>query len=361
MHEISINLHMHTFYSDGHATHSDIAQAALRAGVDVVIVTDHNVYVEGPEGYYADGDRRVLLLVGEEIHDQARLPQKSHLLVFGAGRELASLAWNLNLLVDGVRMAGGLSFIAHPLDPEAPAVGEDDISWVDWQVQDYTGLELWNGLSEFKSLLKSKLHALYYAYNPSRIAHGPFPQVLQRWDDLLASGKRVVAIGGSDAHALPARLGPLRRVIFPYEFHFRTINTHLLIDKPLSGDLENDRRLIYDAFRHGRAFIGYDLPASTRGFHFIASGYEQIAQMGEIISALRGVTFQIRLPLPTQASPPVECRLVRHGEIVQTWKGQQHCAYITSEPGAYRVEVYLDFQGRRRGWIFSNPIYVKAK
>ena len=86
MHEISVNLHMHTVYSDGHATHTDIARAALRAGIDVVIVTDHNVYVDGPEDYYHDGDRRVLLLVGEEIHDQARLPQKSHLLVFGAGR-----------------------------------------------------------------------------------------------------------------------------------------------------------------------------------------------------------------------------------------------------------------------------------
>lgn len=361
MHEISVNLHMHTFYSDGHATHADIAQAALRAGLDVVIVTDHNVYVEGPEGYYADGDRRVLLLVGEEIHDQRRLPQKSHLLVFGAGRELATLAWNLNLLLEGVRQAGGLSFIAHPLDPEAPAVGEDDISWVDWQEQGFNGLELWNGLSEFKSLLKSKLHALYYAYNPNRIAHGPFPQVLQRWDELLAAGRRIVAIGGSDAHALPARLGPLRRVIFPYEFHFRSINTHLLIEKPLSGDLEVDRGLIYDAFRGGRAFIGYDLPAPTHGFHFLASGYEQTAQMGETISASRGVTFQIRLPLPTLRPPPVECRLVRHGQVMQSWSKQQHCAYTTSQPGAYRVEAYIDYLGGRRGWIFSNPIYVKAK
>ena len=97
MHEISVNLHMHTTYSDGHASHSDIARSALRAGIDVVIVTDHNVYVEGPEGYYTEDERRVLLLVGEEIHDQQRVPQKSHLLVFGAGRELATLAWDIKL------------------------------------------------------------------------------------------------------------------------------------------------------------------------------------------------------------------------------------------------------------------------
>jgi len=34
MHEITVNLHMHTFFSDGHATHEEIARAALHA-VDV--------------------------------------------------------------------------------------------------------------------------------------------------------------------------------------------------------------------------------------------------------------------------------------------------------------------------------------
>ncbi len=54
----------------------------MQAGLDVIIVTDHNVFVSGPEDYYKNGDRRVLLLVGEEVHDQARQPQKNHLLVF---------------------------------------------------------------------------------------------------------------------------------------------------------------------------------------------------------------------------------------------------------------------------------------
>jgi hypothetical protein len=52
---------------------------------------------------------------------------------------------------------------------------------------------------------------------------------------------------------------------------------------------------------------------------------------------------------------------VRHGEVIQTWEAQQHCAYITSQPGAYRAEAYINFLGQRRGWIFSNPIYVKGK
>lgn len=353
MHEIIVNLHMHTYYSDGHATHRQIAQSALRAGLDAVIVTDHNVLVRGVEGYYHEENKRVLLLVGEEIHDQGRQPQKSHLLVLGVNRELAHLAHDPERLLQQVNALGGLSFIAHPHDPPAPVFGEDDLSWEDWHLQGFTGLEIWNAMSEFKSLLKSKAHAIYYAYQPERVARGPFPQALRKWDELLAKGHRLVAIGGSDGHAMPARLGPLRRTIFPFEFHFRTVNTHLLLEAPLSGDCANDRRLIYRALQRGRAFIGYDLPAATRGFRFTAYGYGQEAQMGDEIVAKQGVTFQVRLPLPT------ECRLIRHGEVVQTWQNQQHGTYITTQPGAYRVEVYIQYLGQRRGWIFSNPIYVR--
>jgi hypothetical protein len=353
MHEIVLNLHMHTTYSDGHGSHADIAQAALQAGLDAVIVTDHNVLVMGPEGYYQDGDRRVLMLIGEEIHDQARQPQKNHLLVIGAGKELAPMAEDPQRLVDEVRKAGGLSFIAHPVDPAAPAVNEDDISWIAWDVKGLTGLELWNGLSEFKSHLKSKLHAIYYAYNPKRVARGPFPGVMEKWDQLLNADQHLVAIGGSDAHALPASMGPLHRTLFPYQFHFSAINNHLFTPSPLSGEFQDDRRMILETLAQGRSFIGYDLPASTRGFTFKAHGKENTAWMGEEVSAKNGVTMQIRLPRPA------ECRLLRNGKVERTWHHRDLCTYITTQPGVYRVEAYLNYLGRKRSWIISNPIYVK--
>lgn len=353
MHEVVINLHMHTPYSDGHCSHAEIARLAMQTGLDAVIVTDHNVFVNGPEGVYQDDGRRALLLVGEEIHDQARQPQKNHLLVFFANRELSQMAYDTQSLLDAVRQAGGLAYLAHPTDPAAPAFNEPDISWVDWDVHGYTGIELWNGMSEFKSLLKSKLHAIYYAYNPRRVARGPFPATLRKWDELLSRGRRVAAIGGSDAHAFPASLGPLRRKLFPYEFHFRAINTHLYLRAPLVGNLNEDRALIQEALSRGRAFIGYDLPAPTHGFRFTAQGRDQTAWMGDEVSARQGVTIQIRLPRATH------CRLIKDGKIVKTWEKRETCTYITAEPGAYRVEAYLPYLGRLRGWIFSNPIYIR--
>jgi hypothetical protein len=353
MHEIVVNLHMHTRYSDGSGTHKDIAQAAIRTGLDAVIVTDHNVLVQGVEGYYRVGPNRVLLLVGQEVHDQDRVPQKNHLLVFNANRDLATLADDPQALINGVAEAGGLSFIAHPLDPEAPAFKETDISWEAWEVQGYTGIELWNGLSELKTVVPTKLHGAFYACFPQFIGHRPIFETLQRWDELLISGQRVVAIGGSDAHAMHMSMGLLHRVIFPYQFHFRTVNTHAFIPQPLTGDVPTDKKMIYDALAAGRCFVGYDLPASTRGFRFTARGREQTSIMGEEVSAKGGVTLQAHLP------NPAEIRMIKDGKTVGKLKESYAYTHIATEPGVYRVEAWRNYLGRKRGWIFSNPIYVR--
>jgi len=352
--EYAGNLHVHTPFSDGWGTHEQVAQAALRAGIDFVVVTDHNVWVDGLEGYRYDGEKRVLLLVGEEIHDQTRMPQKSHLLVVGANQELAPLAPHPQRLLDGVAKAGGLSFFAHPDDPAAPLFDQTDLSWVDWDLEGYTGIELWNFMTEFKSKLKSRAAAIHFAYNPHRIATGPDPKTLQRWDQLLASGRKVVAIGGADAHAFILRAGPFRREIFPYEFLFRAVNTHILTNEPLSGDAENDRRRLYHSLRLGRCFVAYDLPAPTRGFRFTAQGKDEQVIMGESISARHGVTLQVWLP------QRADIRILRDGQLVRELIGQQTGVEIASQPGAYRVEASLEYRGKKRAWILSNPIYVTA-
>jgi hypothetical protein len=352
MNEIVVNTHMHTTYSDGRACHRDIAYTAIKAGLDAIIVTDHNVLVSGLEGYYGNDDERVLVLVGEEIHDQGLYPQKNHLLVFGVDQELAPLAWDRQRLLDNIRLANGYAYIAHPDDPSAPLFGEDAISWDDWDVQGYTGIELWNAMSEFKSLLTSKFRAIYFALNPKQVARGPFLQTLRRWDELLISGQRVVAIGGSDAHALKGKLGPIERVLFPYLFHFQGINNHLLLEEELQGDLTHDRHMILEALAMGSGFIGYDLPRSTRGFRFSAHGLDGKVIMGGELALKTGVTLQIRLPIAT------ECRLIKDGEQAQVWNGRETCTYITTQPGVFRVEAYINFMGRSRGWIFSNPIFI---
>ncbi len=353
MHELVINLHMHTSYSDGSGTYAELARAALKTGVDVLLVTDHNVLVKGLDAYYHEGKKCTLVLACEEIHDQDRDPQKDHLLVFNTDQELASFADDSQSLINAVSRIGGLSFIAHPVDPAMPAFGETDISWEDWNVTGFTGIELWNGFSELKAVAKGKLDGLVYAFLPQTIPHGPLPKTLRIWDELLSKGQPVVAVGGSDAHARHMSLGPLHRTIFPYEYHFSTINTHVLTPMPLTGNLVQDRKMVFDALAAGHCFIGYDLPASTLGFRFSAQGRFSSVIMGEKI-AMDG-TVTLRAELPSIA----EIELIKDGKCIQTTHGDTFI-HVTSEPGVYRVEAYRYFLGKRRGWIFSNPIYIRT-
>jgi hypothetical protein len=352
MNEIVVNLHMHSPYSDGTGSHHQMALAALRCNLDAIIVTDHNVWIGGMQRYFREGGRRLLVLVGEEIHDRRRLPQKDHLLVLGAGRELAPCGHDTAALIGAIRNSGGLSFIAHPVDPAAPAFREPDISWENWSVLGFTGLELWNGFSELKFHIPTRLHGLFYAHFPTLLAHGPALEAVAHWDRLLTKGP-VVALGGSDAHALRMRAGLLRRTVFPYEYHFRCVNTHVLLQAPLTGSAEDDARTIYAALAAGRCFIGYDLPKSTCGFRFYAHGAHEETTIGGRISARAGVALHAKVP------DNAEIRLLKDGHLVQTVHRGQALTYRATEAGVYRIEAYRRFLGRRRAWIFSNPIYVR--
>jgi hypothetical protein len=354
MYELIINLHMHTIFSDGSGTYPELGQAALNAGVDVLLITDHNVLVKGFDTYYQDGKRCTLVLACEEIHDQGRVPQKNHLLVFGVNQELATYADDPQTLINYVSRLGGLSFIAHPVDPAMPSFGETDISWEDWSVSGFTGIELWNGFSELKNVAKGKSDAIIYAFFPRAIPHGPHPKALILWDGLLSKGQHAVAIGGSDAHARHFSLGPLHKIVFPYEYHFSTINTHVFTPFPLTGNLIQDRKMVFDAMAVGHCFIGYDLPAPTRGFCFSAQGRDSRVIMGEEIFLDGAVTLQGKLPCKA------EIKLIKDGKCIKNSSGDT-ITHVSEEPGVYRIEAYKHFRGKLRGWIFSNPIYVEGR
>lgn len=347
--EIAGNLHNHTVYSDGRGTHHEIAAAAERAGLDFVVTTDHNVWVGGAAGYYG----RVLLLVGEEVHHARRVPQVNHLLVYGAEREMSPQAADPQALIEAVGQAGGVCFLAHPFDPGSRLDADlAPIPWVDWDVEGYAGLEIWNAMSEFKGLLWSRLAAIVYAYFPGLGLRGPSRSTLRTWDALLAAGRRVTAIGNADAHAGLHRLGPFQRVIFPYETLFRWVNTHLLVEEPLSGEAVADSRLIYDALRAGRTWVGYDGIASTRGFRFHVRSGVEIALIGDEIK--RAAAAIIEVETPQRGS----IRLLKDGQVVARARGTK-LNFTTAETGVYRVEVHRTFRGQRCGWIFSSPIYVR--
>lgn len=361
MYEYVGNLHLHTTYSDGARLHDVIAASAIRAGLDFITVTDHNVLVQGVEGLYRSADgRQVLLLTGEEVHDMQRQPQRNHLLVYGAGRELAPAAQNQppQPLLDAVNAAGGCAFLAHPIDRAVPWVGERSYSWVDWDIQGYTGIELWNAMSSLKNLLLKPQNAPAAIFDYYRQLIGPDPEIVALWDALLRQGRRVAITGNSDAHGTPMGFGPIRRIIFPYEFLFRGVNTHVLLEQPLTGEWQADGPALYGAIARGHAFVGYGIPGDPRGFRFEGlrqsnrQAAEPVAIMGDDVRL--AALDLLRITAPAAA----RLRLIRDGEVVAQGVGET-LTYRPTQPGAYRAEAWRRYRNQERGWAFSNPIYVR--
>jgi hypothetical protein len=263
------------------------------------------------------------------------------------------LASDTQKLVDEANRRGGCCYLAHPFERGSPIAPElYPIDWTEWDVNGYAGIELWNTMSEFKSLLRNKLWAVFYAYFPGSGIRGPFQHTLRKWDELLATGASVSVIGAADAHGHTYSLGPLSRVVFPYSYLFRCVNTHVLTDRPLNGDLVHDKALIYDALRAGRTWVGYDLPASTAGFRFRARSVASEARMGENLTRTGATVFEV------QAPHDADIRLICNGAVVARSR-RRKLEYTTAQAGAYRVEVFRRYWLGRRGWIFSSPIYVK--
>jgi hypothetical protein len=353
MHEIIGNFHLHTRCSDGAGSHQEVAHAAAQAGLDVIFYTDHNMWLPNKEGWYTDPQTgsRVLRLMGEEVHDEDRSPQANHYLCLGTDRTMIEYARQPQALIDAVKHHGGVGFIAHPVERAAPLFDEPDLPWVTWEAKGFTGIEVWNYMSEFKAYLLSKPVAVSAAYFPSLFISGPFPESLALWDKLLATGQKVAAIGGADAHANVYSLGPFKRLVFPYAYLFGAVNTHLLLEAPLYDELAPAKAQVLEALQAGHAFVAYDLAGDSRGFRFTASHRGVSVYMGDGIRLAGPVNLHATSPLSA------DLRLLQDGrEIVRT-HGKE-LDYTTDTLGIFRVEAYRRYRIRRRGWIFSNPIYV---
>ena len=347
-HEYAGNIHIHTVHSDGTGTFADVADAAHKAGLDFLIVTDHNVLLKQEEGYR----QGVLVLVGEEVNDPEREDEANHLLCLGIEEDVTSYASDPQALIDAVREQGGVTFLAHPIERSSKLVPKT-YPWVDWSVRGFTGIELWNFMSSFREFAQDYATALAFSLTPHLFPEGPLPEVLGLWDDLLVEDK-VVAIGGSDAHGKTYRLGPIRRRIFPYEFLFRAVNTHILTPVPFNGSLATDGELVYDALRQGHAWVAYDLVHPTHHFRFWATGTHDQAIMGDDITLQEGLALHAVLP--------AEARVIvrQNGDIVYD-RVTRLLHFPVKEPGVYRLEAWKKAWGKERGWIFANPIYVRPE
>src|ERR687896_2651462 len=291
MHDLACVVHLHSTYSDGTGTVREIARAARRAGADVVLLTDHDTLEakdRGEEGWYGD----TLLLVGTEVSPRRR----NHYLAFGLERTIDHDGLDAAGICRAVSEAGGFGFAAHPFSRGSDRFREraPGMPFEDLECEALHGLELWSFVNDTGEAVGGVLDILRFVTMPAWVLDHPPERNLQVWDSLCRA-RRLVAIGGLDAHQFGKRIGPfvpIRGMAYPRSFRF--IRTHVLCDEAPRGELEHDRELVYAALRAGRCYIAVDSVAPAKGFRFEGDG---VAMGAEAAAGERRV-LQARLPLP---------------------------------------------------------------
>lgn len=332
-------IHVHSTYSDGSGSVPDILGAAQSAGLDFIVLTDHNTLrarTEGWEGWHGD----VLLVVGEEITSR-----EGHCLAVGATARVGRRGHRQQpeRIIQNIREQDGLSFLAHPHGSYRPFFRRRDHSWRDWRVNSYTGIEVWSYMFDWVRDFRFYRWARHYRHPNSQI-RGPFPETLSTWDRLCRK-TRVVGIGGVDAHA--RRYPFLPFVVFPYTDLFSTLRTHVLTPQPLTGCAPGDIACLLRALQKGNCFISYDLLGNATGVRF--GSVEGALQMGDEQPFAGPLHLEVHLP------EKAELTVIRDGRPLIVRLAAEH-RFCADAPGVYRVEA------RRNGkpWVYTNPIYLRG-
>jgi hypothetical protein len=357
-HDLAGAVHLHTTYSDGAGDVPTVMEAARAAGVDFVLLADHNTQQPLRDGWEERFPAPPYLLVGTEVTVEGG----TFLLVLDAPpayeptKHLPPQA-----AIDEINAQGALTLISLPFDIKHP--------WTAWDTTGCEGLEVVN----LSTLARRHINLLSLAWLlPIYQAKGALPVLreiltrpdaaIARWDSLTANGAKSIGIGALDAHAL-MKIGKKKYPIPSYEDSMRAVTTHVLL--PRNTETESSpnaaviRTAIYDALRAGRCYIAYDCLGDPRPLAYSATNGTEVATMGEHITRQNGT-----VTLTARAASGTLLRLYHRGRIVAA--GRDGClTYCATEPGAYRIEGYRG--GKRIGplyigarpWIFTNPIYVK--
>ncbi|HEY6759313.1 MAG TPA: CehA/McbA family metallohydrolase [Baekduia sp.] len=349
--DVSCVVHVHSTYSDGTATVAELLAAAAAAGADAVLLTDHDTLGARRDGWEGRRDG-VVLVVGTEVS-----PRGGHYLAFGVDREIPHAGRSALAIAEAVRAAGGVGFAAHPFSDGGhmlvPALARRIVRPHGWPAladpRGCDGIELWSLTTDAAEGWRTPGEAVRWLRDPERaVAAGPPAEHLRAWDALSAR-RRLPAIGGLDGHQPGVRVRGRVRSPLSHAATFGLLRTHLLCERPLTGDPEVDRATIVAALRAGAAWLACPCVAPADGARLWAtrSADETVIPMGGEGPAGPAV-LHVRLP---QAA---EVRVLRDGALVE----QAHAAALDvpiDAPGVHRTEAWID----GRLWLLSNPVHLR--
>jgi hypothetical protein len=364
-------------------TRPEMLAAAKRAGVSIIMLTDH---VRPERDFINDSWRGmregVLFIPGAEHEGFLLYPMAS----------IKSRDWKTREdYIKLVKENGGDIFLSHV--EERP----------DWQTGELDGLEIYNHHSDIKDETLFNTWLIGSFTNAKRLSEivkalDEFPEeafgaqqdylsiIIAKWDkDTL--DHRLTGVAANDCHhnqvftvtvvdentvevgyitskptttritsQQSAGVAELTRghkageliakLDFDiYERSMMYVNTHILAAKL-------DEATVRDALKRGHAYVAHDWLCEATGFAFIAEGKAKQRVMGDEIKLAEAMKLKV-------ATPAVcTLKLIHNGNVVQTIQGDK-MEFEPKTKGVYRVEAWLELDGEQRPWIYSNPIYVR--
>jgi hypothetical protein len=301
--------HLHTVYSDGRRTPAEVAALARAAGLDFLATTEHNTHAG--HGAWADlaGDD-LLILLGEEV-----TTRNGHVLALGTDPG-TFVDWRYRArenrfghFAREIRRAGGLVVPAHP---HATCIG---CAWK-FGLGDADAVEVWNG-----------------PYTPDDEVS------LAGWDAALARGRWTPAMGNSDAHRDPDRVGTPQTVV-------------------LADGLS--REAILEGLRAGRSYVAESSSVSLD--LTVTDGRGRSAGIGERLRVAADEPVTVRL-VTTGAPEGGTVRFVTDQGVLHTAPAEGPVEWVTT--AAYAT--YVRAEVRRPATLpplpgalaaFTNPVFL---
>jgi hypothetical protein len=345
--------HVHSALG-GHSTGrpEDIVRAAKEGGLAFVLMTEHpSPYVNTAEGTLRGTHEGVVFVGGSEL-----VAADGGRLFVLPGFEADARNPPLRELVARAKPEGRLAVVGYPAE-----VG-------DWGAEGFDGVEVYNLYTNAKRINYATMlfDGLWSYRGRPELLFARFYErpdaALKKWDELNAAGRQhVYAYAGNDAHAnvglalqdqTGGKIFDLK--LDPYERSFRLVRTHVLIEKGKPFDAQ----AVLDALRAGRFYVSFDVFGDPAGFQFTADGGADVRASGEEVALPAGGAVKL------SARAPFKCRTVffRDGRVVGEVKDSAQAELEVKEPGAYRVELYLEQLGpllAGKPWVISNPIFVR--
>jgi len=345
--------HLHSVFSDGKGTIEEITKSADNLNLDFVILTDHgrpNVKCVNSTSWM----NNVLLVGASELSLNC-----GHMACIGFDNPGYIFPPEPQEAINEiVKDNEGVCFVSHPFD--------DKIPWTDWDIKDFTGLEIYSSYTEARraGLLKILVFPLKYMIDSdyALLDTMKYPdRNMSTWDSLNKKADRLKQFYGIyslDAHAkLP--ITKSFQLNFPtYESMFRVMTVYVKVGEAFNADAGKAEAQLVAAIKKGRFFNVLEAIAPANGFdaYFLEQQSGQRVEMGGVSREAEGKIIAY-MPFDFDTSVAV----IKDGKVIKTIPIQTKgdLQIDVKESGVYRLELTVpDNSFDDLPWLVTNPFFV---